>query len=102
MCVTAKATKRLDRFLTIFCTQFTLYKISVEFVNGQNHLNRFKMGRPFLIFKEVYVLNGELVLKTNHIKQKLVKLQNFDIFNYCHIPIVTKWQIIKEFKCIFD
>lgn len=50
--------------LTKFSTQVLMFDIPFEFVNGQQYLNNFKMT-AVLIFKEWFVLNGMLLLKTS-------------------------------------
>lgn len=84
--------------LTTLCTQVVLRQISVEFVTGQIYLNRFKW-RPIYMFKERYVLNDLLFLKTKYTTRKFVRPENL-LFVICYTTIFTKWQPIKELLSI--
>lgn len=55
----------LEPILSKFCIQILMCDIPFEFLNGQHILKNFKMT-SVLIFKEWFVMNGILFLKTSH------------------------------------
>lgn len=59
--------------LTRFCTNVPERKISIEFVDGQNYLERLKMAAFRNILRTIYLNNVNIFKKTDLTKQKLVK-----------------------------